>query len=102
LTETTFTVDGITEGVVYKFKVTATNILGEGQASEEFAVFVSDMPEIMQPVATSIIGTKVIVAWEAPDDNHDPITSYEILFVSNSGELVQLLPECGGSDPTLT
>jgi len=67
--------------------VTATNILGEGQASEEFSVFVSDMPEIMQPVVTSIVGTKVVVDWEAPDANHDPISAYEVLFVSNTGIL---------------
>jgi hypothetical protein len=58
------------------------------------------MPEIMQPVVTSISGTKVVVDWDAPDENHDPILSYEILFVSSTGSLVTLEPECNGADPT--
>lgn len=78
------------------------NILGEGVKSEQFAVYVSDMPEIMQPVTTSIVGTKLVVDWLAPDDNNDPIVSYEVKFVDSLGALVSISPECDGSDPLLT
>lgn len=99
---TTFTVDGITEGLNYRFQVSASNILGEGELSDIFVVFVSDMPEIMAPVVTSISGTKVLVDWQEPDFNHDPILEYEVQFVSADGTLVIFEEDCGGSDPSIT
>ena len=73
---TTFTLESITPGLLYKFKVSATNLLGEGAFSEIFVVFIEDLPEVMSPVTTSILGTDVVVSWEMPSDNYDPILSY--------------------------
>jgi hypothetical protein len=87
---------------LYKFKVTASNILGEGVPSDEFTVFVSDMPEMMQPVVTSIFETRVIIDWDKPDENYDNILSYEVQFVASDGSLVYLHPQCDGADPTVT
>lgn len=64
ITSTTFTVVDITEGLYYKFKVSATNILGEGPVSDVFVVYISDLPEVMAPVTTSVVGTMVLVEWE--------------------------------------
>ena len=73
---TTFTLSSVTPGLDYKFQVSASNVLGEGVRSDEFVVYISDLPEIMAPVTTSISGTKVVVDWTEPDDNHDPILQY--------------------------
>jgi len=75
---TRFTLDSVTNGLNYKFKVSAVNVIGEGELSPEFVVFVSDMPEVMSPVTTSISGTKVVIDWAQPFDNNDPILSYDV------------------------
>lgn len=99
---TTFTLDAVTNGVDYKFKVSAENVLGEGELSQEFVVFVSDMPEVMSPVTTSNSGTKVVIDWDAPFDNNDPILSYDVEFVKKDGTLTTFPSDCDGSDPTIT
>lgn len=97
---TTFTVVNITEGLYYKFKVSATNILGEGPLSDVFVVYISDLPEVMAPVQTSVVGTKVVIEWQQPDDNADPILSYEIMFIAKYGSLVQI-NDCSGQNPAV-
>jgi hypothetical protein len=31
--------------------------------SDVFVVFISDLPDVMAPVQTSVVGTKVVVTW---------------------------------------
>ena len=99
---TRFTLDSVTNGLNYKFKVSAVNVIGEGELSPEFVVFVSDMPEVMSPVTTSISGTKVVIDWAEPFDNHDPILSYDVQLLKKDGSLTGFPTECSGTSPQIT
>jgi len=99
---TRFTLDSVTNGLNYKFKVSAVNVLGEGELSPEFVVFVSDMPEVMSPVTTSISGTKVVIDWAEPFDNYDPILSYDVQLLKKDGSLTEFPTECSGMSPQIT
>jgi hypothetical protein len=73
--------------------VAARNILGEGPLSDEFVVFIEDLPEVMAPVTTAVVGTDVVLSWVAPFDNYDPIIAYQIQFVAADGSLVTICPD---------
>ncbi len=56
-------------------------------------MFIEDLPEVMAPVTTTVVGTNVVVSWVAPFDNFDPIIAYQVQFVSVDGSLVTI-QEC--------
>jgi len=90
-----FTVSGTTGGLPYQYKVSATNIYGEGQASEVLVSLASDVPDLITVVTTSINGNNVVVQWVAPFDNYKPILEYNIIFLTRNGQYVQA-SECSG------
>lgn len=56
-----FTVSGTTGGLPYQYKVSATNIYGEGLASEVLVQLASDVPDLITHVSTYINGNSVVV-----------------------------------------
>jgi hypothetical protein len=77
---TTYTMHGTTGGLTYKFRVSASNIYGEGLLSDPLEFLASDIPEQIDIPSTTISGTDVIVSWNAPFDNYESIEEYDIVF----------------------
>lgn len=94
--DTQFQIKGTVGGVTYKFVIAAENIFGEGQLSDQLVQVASDVPDQIQIAETYIDGTQVVVEWDPPFSNYKPILEYEIIFLTNSGAYINILPECDG------
>ena len=81
----------------------AKNVFGWSEFSLESAIKAATLPDQMDPVVTTIVtGSKVRIAWTAPDDRGDTITSYQILIeTSTAGTFYEDTTDCLGSDLTI-
>jgi len=98
---TSFTVNGVTGGQPYRFKVRARNIYGYGPNSTETVVIPDDKPgktAIPTVQLSATTPTEVEVSWPAPDAHSSPITGYEILFMHANGDFALELTRCNGAD----
>ena len=106
-TATSVTVDSLTDGTEYDFRVRATNSVGNGPNSEE----ASATPEapVVQPTDTApatpaapshtvISDTEILWTWTAPDDGGAQITDYDIQWRLDgqvwSGNIINLDESC--------
>ncbi len=55
---TEYSITGLTGGTFYKFQVRAQNIYGYGERSDVATIEASDVPDVMDIMVTSIVGTK--------------------------------------------
>lgn len=46
-------------------------------------------------------GTNIIVQWDAPFNNYQPILKYDIIFLASNGLYVRST-DCTGDDPSVT
>ena len=102
-TATTYTATGagvITAGQNYQLRVSARNAIGWGPWSTITSVSASSAPGQMSPVTTSIpVGLSVVrIAWAAPADNNQPISSYEILIREQGGATFSASAACDGAN----
>lgn len=104
---TSYLATGLTGGIVYKFKVRATNMYGSGPFSDVLEYTPQDVPgevgianvSISTPTSTS---TTVLIDWDQPDEHSSTITQYEVAFLTSEG-IYTTLDECPGtSDDELT
>jgi len=99
---TSFTVNGVTGGQAYRFRVRARNIYGYGPYSAETIVIPDDAPgkTAIPIVALSATdATQVEVSWALPNEHSSPIQTYEVLFMQANGDYVTELTHCDGSTP---
>jgi predicted phage tail protein len=78
---------GVVQGVVYKFKIIATNSRGDSQLSPECLVQAASVPA--QPLAPTLMSqdqTQITVKWLAPDDRGQPVTHYELNWDEGTGD----------------
>jgi hypothetical protein len=96
---TSFTVNAVTGGQSYRFKVRARNIYGYGPYSDETLVIPDDAPgkTDIPTVQLATDPTEVEVSWPLPDDHSSTITSYEILFMKANGDFAHELTRCDGT-----
>lgn len=75
----------------------AENKYGLGLYSDVVAIVAAQVPN--QPSAPAIQqnGIYFEVTWDAPFDNHSPITSYVILLKESDGSFVENKDLCDGS-----
>lgn len=97
-----FTAEGLTGGTAYRFRVTATNVYGDGVASETLDVVAAQPPPTPDAPVLTYEGTYVKVAWQPPADgeNHAAIDEYDILLVTGDGEFIEAPALCDGADAT--
>lgn len=105
-TDTSFTVtSNVLRGTTYEFKLKAENIFGIGEDSEITAIKAAGIPyPIQNPVTTSINPDgSVKISWEAPDDNSEDLTHYEVEIQDTTGSLSFTdTVNCPHSEVTLT
>ena len=73
-------------GTMVDFKITASNVNGEGPPSNVLTVYIAKKPEApaaVSEVAINLIDTKsdrlsITVQWDEPLDNGAPITGYKL------------------------
>ena len=92
---------GTNGGKTYQFQISATNVYGEGERSPVLSQIASDVPDLINIASTRNSGTNIIVAWEAPFNNYQPILKYDIIFLANNGLYVRS-NDCTGADPIVT
>lgn len=74
-TTTVFTITGsrVQSGRNYKFRYRALNIHGWGPFSDPVDVLAASIPDKLNPVVTTLVGTNVQISWVVLDDNGSQI-----------------------------
>lgn len=85
-TNTSFVVNGLTNGQVYFFNVTAANAVGQGASSAEVSATPSTVPQPPEGVAATAGNGAVTLTWSAPTSNGgSAILQYDIYRGTSSG-----------------
>lgn len=61
----------------------------------------SDVPDLISIAKTINLGKNIVVKWDAPFNNYQPILKYDIIFLANNGLYVRS-NDCTGSNPSIT
>lgn len=92
---------GLTSGLTYKFRVTASNSIAESVASSVLSVIAASAPAA--PSGLYVISqsqTEISVGWPAPANNGNAITDYIVNY--NQGNLVDVWVNLVSSTAGLT
>lgn len=95
---TTITASSLTSGLNYKFTVEARNEFGYSQLSAEVIILCAAKPDSPTTPTTTVVFDKVVLDWEAPNDNGTPITKYEVYIRKADLLYVVDATTCDGSD----
>lgn len=77
-------------GETYKFKIIAKNLVGESEASDEFAIIAATVPVAPDlPIEVSASQTQITIRWTAPDNGGSFITSYDVYY-NDTGSFAHL------------
>jgi fibronectin type 3 domain-containing protein len=82
----------VTTGITYYYKISAKNLGGEGDLSEEVSAKLGTLPQAptnLEAVSGSFMGVSVVtLSWDPPADTGGiPITNYKIYRGKSSGDL---------------
>jgi len=101
LTVATYTATGLTENVVYSFKVKAKNLVGFSLESDPISIRAATVP--LTPIAptTSVQSSDVKVTWVNPDNGGSPFTAYRVTVKQNDNTFSEETVTCDGSDSTI-
>jgi FtsP/CotA-like multicopper oxidase with cupredoxin domain len=84
---TSCTVNGLSNGTVYAFLVTATNAMGTGPAGVSNAVYVGTVPDVPTAVIATPLSKSATVSWTAPVNTGGwPITAYTVTASGLGGQ----------------
>lgn len=61
-------ITGLNKGTTYYFKVSGTNLIGEGPLSTNITLTASEVPLQMNAITLSLSGTNVEISFTAPDN----------------------------------
>ena len=86
--------ENVFAGVTYSFRVRAQNALGFGPFSSEVDITAAKVPEKPEAPSTSIDNVSVRISWVDPDPNSSPITGFEVMVATSTGEFVFDLLYC--------
>jgi titin len=68
-----FLATGLTQGLVYQFKVEARNAYGFSVYSDTVSILTAQVPDQPSAPTTSRSGDSIIVTWSAPNSGGSPI-----------------------------
>lgn len=95
-TDLFYTQTGLSGGVTYAYKVRAYNKYGEGPFTAEVTLQTSQPPEKPAAPTVEVVGGYVNISWTAPFENYRPITGYQILIGTSTGDFVEDKALCDG------
>lgn len=102
MTQTSYTVSGLTLGTTYLFTVEARNTNGYSTESSEVTILHAMAPETPSTPTSSNSGTNVLIDWNAPSDNGSTISSYTITIRQSDGTTyTEDSTNCNGSDSSV-
>lgn len=96
-----FVASPLIAGTYYRFKVKARNSLGYGAYSEELNIQAATMPAAPAQPTVNFISDNVEISWVAPYNRGDPIQGYKVLIQGSTGDFLEELVYCDGSDATV-
>ena len=83
---TSWTITGLTNGVVYSVGVQAFNSAGKGPYSDSVSatpVASASRPDPVRQISGTPGDSSLAVAWTAPSDGGSPITGYEVSYIES-------------------
>jgi hypothetical protein len=89
--------DFVVAGVTYSFRVRARNALGFGLFSNEVDITAAKVPEKPAAPSTSTNNVSVRISWVDPDSNSSPITGYEVMVATSTGDFIFDLQYCNAA-----
>eukprot|EP00347_Sterkiella_histriomuscorum_P011727 403371340 len=95
-------IESVSVGTNYKFRIRAENLFGFGPYSEEISLSPIDKPDQMSQVLTELVNTNIKLTWSAPVNNGLAITEYIIsIFHHDDTNYSPELTYCNGADATI-
>jgi hypothetical protein len=88
-TDNVFTINALTSGVTYNFKVQSRNDYGTSDYSEVISLLCAFVPDAPTQPDSYVQDDQVILTWTDPGSNGSPITGYKIYFLSGDGTYVE-------------
>jgi hypothetical protein len=83
---TSKTVEGLSDGTTYSFKIIAVNANGESSSSDFSDVKTADVPDAPTGVTTTFNSTTISSSWSAPtNSNGSAITEYKVYLINSAG-----------------
>jgi hypothetical protein len=95
---TSYQATGLTAGKTYTFKVEARNKYGNSLPSLPVSILCAGSPEAPLAPTTVNFNDQVIISWQAPPDNGEPLLGYFIYLRKTDGEYELETDHCDGSD----
>ncbi len=83
--DTSITLDGLTNGVMYRIVVSATNTIGTGGPSEHANVTPATAPDSPLAIIALRRDAGADVSWTVPPNGGDPITGYRVQVRQGNG-----------------
>jgi hypothetical protein len=101
ITLTSVTVEGLTFGLTYIFKVQSQNDFDLSDYSSELTLLCATMPLVPSAPSTTTLNANVIVDWTASSDQGTPITAYKVYLRQSDLVYTLELTSCNGGDNTI-
>jgi len=98
---TTYTATGLTNNVIYSFKVQATNVVGASLDSTSVSIRAAAVPDQPASPTSTLSNDQVVIDWTAPPDGGSPITGYVLTIRKSDGDYAEETVNCDGSDSSI-
>jgi hypothetical protein len=99
---TSCNITGLTNGGIYTFFVTATNVVGTGPAGISNQITLASPPNAPSPVTATAGIRSATLSWSAPNDNESAITSYTVSVSSSNGGSLGTVGAISGTSCNIT
>lgn len=85
-TATSKSVEGLTDGTTYSFKIVAVNANGESASSDFSDAKTADVPDAPTGITSTVNATTISNSWSAPaNSNGSAITEYKVYLINSAG-----------------
>lgn len=99
---TSYTATGLTQGLVYTFKVEARNIYGYSVFSNTVSILAAQVPDQPLAPATTWNPDDVIISWVAPDNAGSAITGFKLTLAAADLTYLTETANCDMTSSTAT
>ena len=97
--DTAITLENLSMGRPYQFRVTALNRIGYGTVSETVIIYAASVPDPPAAPTTTLDGKTVLIDWELPTfQGGSQVTGYRVLIETITGDFVPEPENCDMSD----